>query len=178
MAPVTRSALWLGFFGLIFAAWVMMYVMSTGMGLDLLGRPDAMGQMMRGMDPRMDTYMPMASFGPLAVMWAAMMAAMMLPTMIPTLRSYEDLMVSANGTRAGWFGVLLGLGTFCVACCWGFVALGFSGGVMNLAWMGLATLFLVLEKLPQIGHKVTEPMGVLLILGACVVAGLPLYSGG
>jgi len=101
MAPVIRSALWLGFFGLILAAWVMMYVMSTGMGLDLLGRPDAVGQMMRGMDPRMDMYMPTASFGPLAVMWAAMMAAMMLPTMIPTLRSYEDLMVSANGTRAG-----------------------------------------------------------------------------
>ncbi|MEM5519012.1 DUF2182 domain-containing protein [Sulfitobacter sp. AS59] len=262
MAPVIRSALWLGFFGLILAAWVMMYVMSTGMGLDLLGRPNAMGQMMRGMDPRMDMYMPMASFGPLAVMWAAMMAAMMLPTMIPTLRSYEDLMVSANGTRAGWFGVLLGyfimwvgfalvitavqmallyggvidmlgiaksrwfaaalllavgvfqftrakeichgvchspmmyfmghwragfaggvrmglgLGTFCVACCWGFMALGFAGGVMNLAWMGLATLFMVLEKLPQIGHKVIKPMGVLLILGACAVAAWPLYSGG
>jgi len=41
-------------------------------------------------------------------MWAIMMAAMMLPTMVPTLRSYEDLMVSANGTRAGWLGVLLG----------------------------------------------------------------------
>ena len=56
MAPVTRSALWLDFFGLILAAWVMMYVMSTGMGLDLLGRPDATGQMMRGMDLRMDMW--------------------------------------------------------------------------------------------------------------------------
>ncbi len=195
------------------------------------------------MDPRMDMYMPMASFGPLFVMWAAMMAAMMLPTMVPTLRSYEDLMVSANGTRAGWLGVLLGyfimwvgfaaliaavqlallfggvidmLGIaksrwFAAACCWpwavpvhprqgnlprrvpfpddvfhgplalrlcgrlahgagawrvlrgccwGFMALGFAGGVMNLAWMGLATLFMVLEKLPQIGHIVTKPMGV------------------
>ena len=56
MAPVISSALWLGFFGLIFAAWVMMYVMSTGMGLDLLGRSDAMGQMMRGMDLRMDMW--------------------------------------------------------------------------------------------------------------------------
>ena len=262
MAPVVRSILWLSFFSVILAAWVMMYATSTGMGLDLLGRPDDMGQMMRNMDPRMDMYMPMASFGPLAVMWAAMMAAMMHPTMVPTLRSYEDLMVSADGSRAGWLGVLLGylimwigfacviagvqlallyggvidmlgiaksrwiaaalllavglfqftrtkeichgvchspmmyfmgnwrpgfagglrmglgLGTFCVACCWGFMALGFAGGVMNLAWMGLATLFMVLEKLPQIGHKVTKPMGVLLIIGACVVAGWPLYSGG
>ena len=37
-----------------------------------------------------------------------MMAAMMLPTMVPTLRCYEDLMLSANGTRAGWLGVLAG----------------------------------------------------------------------
>jgi predicted metal-binding membrane protein len=32
----------------------------------------------------------------------------MLPTMIPTLRNYEALMASADGTRAGWIGVLLG----------------------------------------------------------------------
>ena len=37
-----------------------------------------------------------------------MMAAMMLPTMVPTLMNYERLMVSADGTRAGWLGVLLG----------------------------------------------------------------------
>ena len=54
----------------------------------------------------MDT--SMTSFLPLAGMWAVMMAAMMLPTMVPTLRSYEDLMVSADGTRIGWLGVLLG----------------------------------------------------------------------
>jgi len=191
-----------------------------------------------------------------------MMAAMMLPTMVPTLRSYEDLMVSADGTRAGWLGVLigyfaiwlvfaaliaavqlallfagvidmlgiarsrwiaaalllavglfqftrtkeichgvchspmmyfignwrtgfggglrmgLGLGVYCAVCCWGFMALGFAGGVMNLAWMGLATLFMVVEKLPQIGHHVTKPMGVILIFGAGVVAGWPLISGG
>ncbi|HSG55215.1 MAG TPA: DUF2182 domain-containing protein, partial [Paracoccaceae bacterium] len=199
---------------------------------------------------------------PLASMWALMMAAMMLPTLVPTLRAYEDLMVSANGTRAGWAGVIAGyfgvwvaaalglaglqlallfggmidmlgiatsrwfavalllavglfqftrakevchgvchapamyflghwrtgfagglrmgagLGGFCVGCCWGFMALGFAGGVMNLAWMGLATLFMVLEKLPQIGHVVTRPMGFALILGAGVVAGWPIISGG
>ncbi|MDD9722660.1 DUF2182 domain-containing protein [Sulfitobacter sp. PR48] len=258
MNPVLRSTLWLAFFGLVLAAWALMYVMAMDMDLDLLGRPGQMGDMMRGMDPRMDMYMPMANFGPLFVMWGAMMAAMMLPTMVPTLRSYEDLMVSADGTRAGWLGVLLGyftlwlafaaliaglqlallfggaidmlgiarsrwfaaalllavglfqftrtkeichgvchspmiyflghwrtgfagglrmglgLGAYCAGCCWGFMLLGFAGGVMNLAWMGLATLFMVLEKLPQIGHRVTRPMGVALICGACVVAGWPL----
>lgn len=257
-----RSALWLGFFAGILAAWWVMYSMAMKMDLDLIGRPGPMGQRMAAMDPRMDMYMPMANFGPLFVMWAVMMAAMMLPTLVPTLRSYEDLMVSADGTRAGWLGVLagyfivwvafaaliagvqlallfagvidmlgiaqspivsggllivvgafqftrakevchgvchspmgyflghwrtgfggglrmgLGLGAFCVGCCWGFMVLGFVGGVMSLLWMGLATLFMVLEKLPQIGHYVTKPMGFALILAGLVVIGAPLVMGG
>lgn len=262
MNPVLRTSLWLAFFGLVLGAWWMMYTVALDMDLNLLGRPGEAGNAMRWMNPRMDMAMPMARFGPLFVMWGAMMAAMMLPTMVPTLRSYEDLMISADGTRAGWLGVLLGyfavwllfaaliasvqlallfggaidmlgivrsrwiaaalllgvglfqftrtkeichgvchspmmyfvghwrtgpygglrmgmgLGAYCVGCCWGFMALGFAGGVMNLAWMGLATLFMVLEKLPQIGHHVTKPMGFALILGACVVAGWPYLTGG
>ena len=197
----------------------------------------------------------MTSFLSLAGMWAVMMAAMMLPTMVPTLRSYEDLMVSANGTRIGWLGVLLGysivwivfalfitvvqmgllslnivdmmgrakslwvsaallmlagafqfthakevchgvchspmsyflghwktglnggvrmgvsLGAYCVGCCWLFMVLGFAGGVMNFLWMGLATLMMVLEKLPQLGHFLVKPLGGILILsGLSVVA--------
>ena len=201
----------------------------------------------------MDT--SMTNFLPLAGMWAVMMAAMMLPTMIPTLRSYEDLMISADGTRIGWLGVLLGysivwigfalfittvqmgllslnivdmmgkakslwvsasllilagafqftrakevchgvchspmsyflghwktglnggvqmgvsLGAYCVGCCWLFMVLGFAGGVMNFLWMGLATLMMVLEKLPQLGHFLVKPLGSILILsGLSVVA--------
>jgi predicted metal-binding membrane protein len=256
-----RSTLWLGFFGLILMAWWILYTMSTGMDLDLLGRPGEMGARMAAMDPRMPMDMPMARFGPLFWMWAIMMAAMMLPTLVPTLRSYEDLMVSADGTRAGWLGVIggylfvwvafaalitavqlallyggvidmlgipkttifagilllavgafqftrtkelchgvchspmmyflghwrtgllgglrmgLGLGAFCVGCCWGFMALGFVGGVMNLAWMGLATLFMVLEKLPQIGHVVTKPMGAILIAAGLAVLAWPYFGG-
>ena len=196
----------------------------------------------------MDT--SMTRFLPLAGMWAVMMAAMMLPTMVPTLRSYEDLMVSADGTRLGWLGVLLGyslvwivfaivitavqigllsfnivdmmgkakslwvsafllllsgafqftrakevchgvchspmsyfighwrtglaggvrmgisLGAYCVGCCWLFMVLGFAGGVMNFLWMGLATLMMVLEKLPQLGHFLVKPLGGILILSA------------
>jgi len=66
-----------------------------------------------------------------------------------------------GGLRMG-----LGLGAFCVGCCWGFMALGFVGGVMSLLWMGLATFFMVLEKLPSIGHHVTKPLGAGLILAA------------
>ena len=201
----------------------------------------------------MDT--SMTSFLPLTGMWAVMMAAMMLPTMVPTLRSYEDLMISADGTRIGWLGLLLGysivwigfalfittvqmgllslnivdmmgkakslwvsasllilagafqftrakevchgvchspmsyflghwktglnggvqmgvsLGAYCVGCCWLFMVLGFAGGVMNFLWMGLATLMMVLEKLPQLGHFLVKPLGSILILsGLSVVA--------
>lgn len=262
MNHVLRSGLWLAFFAVILMAWVMLYGMAMQMDMSVLGLPGEMAQAMRRMNPAMDMDMPMARFGPLFAMWAVMMAAMMLPTMVPTLRSYEDLMVSATGTRAGWLGVLLGyfaiwvvfaagiaalqllllnlgaidmlgiptsrwgavallaavglyqfthakeachgvchsptfyflgnwrtgfagglrmglgLGSFCVGCCWGFMLLGFAGGVMNLAWMGLATLVMVLEKLPQIGHYIIKPMGVALIIGAGAVAGWPLIAGG
>ena len=239
--------------------------MSLSMNMDLLGRMSMSNsassidmvkeptlgmnmakEPMSGMNMALNT--SMAQFLPLAGMWAIMMAAMMLPTMVPTLRSYEDLMISANGTRIGWLGVLLGysivwvlfstvissiqlgllylnvvdmmgkvkslwlsaalltaagafqftrakeichsvchspmsyfvghwrvgfegglrmglsLGAFCVGCCWLFMVLGFAGGVMNFLWMGLATLMMVLEKLPQLGHFLVKPLGLLLIL--------------
>ena len=246
MSHIIRNGLWLSFFGAILLAWWMMYAMSVDMDLDWIGRPGPEGQAMADMDPRMPMDMPMARFGPLFVMWAVMMAAMMLPTMVPTLTTYERLMISADGTRAGWVGVLLGyfmvwvafaaliagvqlallyggvinmlgiapvwlsaallvavgafqftrakevchgvchapmtyflghwrtgfggglcmglgLGAFCVICCWGFMALGFVGGVMSLLWMGLATLLMIFEKLPDVGHHVIKPTGALLI---------------
>lgn len=260
--PMLRSILWLSFFGGILLSWWWLYSMAMDMDLDIIGRPGPMGQAMAAMDPRMDMYMPMAEFGPLFAMWAVMMAAMMLPTMVPTLRTYEDLMISANGTRTGWLGVLLGysvvwiafaalitvvqlallfsgvidmlgiakshlvagglliavgafqftrakevchgvchspmsyfltnwktdaigglrmglgLGVYCVGCCWGFMALGFVGGMMSLLWMGLATLFMVLEKLPQVGHYIVKPMGFALIFAGLGVIAFPTVMGG
>jgi len=63
----------------------------------------------------------------------------------------------------------LRLGADCLGCCWALMALAFVGGVMNLAFMGLATLIMVLEKLPDIGRPLTKPLGVVLILTAGVV---------
>jgi predicted metal-binding membrane protein len=225
--------------------------MNSGQGMS----EDKQMAAMPSMDGKMSMDNSMTSFLPLAGMWAVMMAAMMLPTMVPTLRSYEDLMVSADGTRIGWIGVLLGysliwvifslfitavqmgllnlgvvdmmgkakslwvsaallmlagafqftrakevchgvchspmsyflghwktglnggiqmgviLGAYCVGCCWLFMVLGFAGGVMNFLWMGLATLMMVLEKLPQLGHFLIKPLGGILILsGLSVVA--------
>ena len=67
----------------------------------------------------------------------------------------------------------LRLGAVCLGCCWALMVLAFVGGVMSLAFMGLATLLMVLEKLPQLGDRLTRPLGFGLIgAGALVLAGL------
>ncbi len=62
------------------------------------------------------------------------------------------------------------LGVLCLGCCWALMALGFVGGTMNLMWMGAATLFMTLEKLPDIGRWLTRPVGLALILAGGIVA--------
>ena len=64
----------------------------------------------------------------------------------------------------------LRLGLSCLGCCWALMALAFVGGVMNLAFMGLATLLMVLEKLPGIGRRITRPLGLGLLGAAGWVA--------
>ncbi|WP_386682095.1 DUF2182 domain-containing protein [Loktanella sp. R86503] len=237
-----RSLSWIAVFAVILAAWALMFMMARMAGLDVWGRPTGLN------------LMPMTQFGTLMGMWSIMMAAMMLPAMVPALGTYERLIVAADGTRAGWWGVLLGyslawlafaagiamlqvvlvgagfvdalgvltsqlltaallvavgvfqfsrtkavchgrchapmtfflgywrtgfgggldiglrLGGYCTICCWGFMALGFVAGTMSLLWMGAATLFMVLEKLPAIGHRLIRPAGFILVLAGCGVA--------
>ncbi|MGI3185061.1 DUF2182 domain-containing protein [Nioella aestuarii] len=62
------------------------------------------------------------------------------------------------------------LGAVCLGCCWALMLLGFVGGVMNLGFMALATVLMVLEKLPDIGRWLTRPLGVALLAGAAWVA--------
>jgi hypothetical protein len=59
----------------------------------------------------------------------------------------------------------LRFGAVCLGCCWALMLLAFVGGVMNLAFMGLATLVMALEKLTWIGAVITRPLGGLLIAG-------------
>ena len=61
------------------------------------------------------------------------------------------------------------LGVACLGCCWALMLLGFVGGTMNLVWMGIATLFMAMEKLPQIGRYLTRPVGLLLLMSAILV---------
>jgi len=68
------------------------------------------------------------------------------------------------------------LGVICFGCCWALMALAFVGGTMSLLWMGGATLFMVLEKLPDIGRYLTRPAGVLLMAASCIVALRAVFS--
>ncbi len=68
------------------------------------------------------------------------------------------------------------LGVLCFGCCWALMALAFVGGTMSLLWMGAATLFMVLEKLPDIGRLLTRPMGYALIAAAVATAFAPAFG--
>lgn len=242
MQGAIRGAAWLLVFAAVLASWWTLYGAARMSGVDWVGRPVGANMM------------PMETLGTLFAMWAVMMAAMMLPVMVPALLTYEALIRSAGGTRAGWLGVLagylgawigfallisaaqfalmraglldglgaatslwasaalllavglyqlsrlkavchgvclapmtyflgrwrpgargglrmgLGLGAFCVGCCWGLMALGFLGGVMSLLWMGAATVFMVLEKLEPVGRRLTRPAGAALIAAGLALA--------
>ena len=66
------------------------------------------------------------------------------------------------------------LGAYCLGCCWALMALGFAGGTMNPVWMGLATLFMIFEKLPDLGRIATRPAGIALLIAAGLVFGRAL----
>lgn len=66
------------------------------------------------------------------------------------------------------------LGAVCLGCCWALMALALVGGMANLLWMGLATLLMVVEKLPEAGHRLTRPLGWALLVsaGASLIAAM------
>jgi predicted metal-binding membrane protein len=63
-------------------------------------------------------------------------------------------------------------GIFCLGCCWVLMALLFVVGVMNLAWVGVITLFILAEKIGPAGAVVARAGGAILIaLGAVLLLG-------
>ncbi|MDG1430334.1 MAG: DUF2182 domain-containing protein [Paracoccaceae bacterium] len=63
----------------------------------------------------------------------------------------------------GPFRMGLSLGAICLGCCWALMLLGFVGGVMSLAFMGLATVIMIFEKMPAIGKYISTPLGIVLL---------------
>ena len=71
----------------------------------------------------------------------------------------------APGSRQSYkMGLRVGLS--CLGCCWMLMLLAFVGGTMSLAFMGLATMIMILEKLPDLGHYISKPLGYVLIMSA------------
>lgn len=69
--------------------------------------------------------------------------------------------------------VLMGLrhGAFCLGCCWALMGVLFVVGVMNLAWVGVLTIFILVEKIGPAGARVARVGGAVLIaLGVVLVS--------
>lgn len=61
----------------------------------------------------------------------------------------------------------------CVGCCWALMALALAGGVHSVPFMAVATVVMVIEKLPSVGERVRVPLGILLVgsgAGAALLA--------
>jgi predicted metal-binding membrane protein len=69
--------------------------------------------------------------------------------------------------REGKLGALLmGLrhGAYCAGCCWLLMALLFVAGVMNMWWVGIITIFVLLEKAASMGPGIGKLAGVFLAI--------------
>lgn len=70
------------------------------------------------------------------------------------------------------------LGLICLGCCWALMLLTFVGGTMNLLWMGAGMVLMTLEKLPDIGQRLTRPLGYGLLIAAGTLAMSAILNGG
>ena len=62
-------------------------------------------------------------------------------------------------------------GAFCLGCCWALMAVLFVVSVMNLVWVGVLTVFILIEKLGFAGARVARLGGgaTLIALGVGVL---------
>ena len=74
------------------------------------------------------------------------------------------------GTR-GALRMGLGHGAFCLGCCWSVMALLFVGGVMNLIWVAVITIFVAAEKMFPQGAWIGRMAGC-----AMIAAGIYLMA--
>ena len=51
----------------------------------------------------------------------------------------------------------------CVGCCWALMALALVGGIHSVPFMAVATVVMVIEKLPSVGQRVRVPLGFVLV---------------
>jgi predicted metal-binding membrane protein len=81
--------------------------------------------------------------------------------------------------REGSLGALImGMdhGAYCLGCCWGLMLVLFVVGIMNIAWMGILTIVIFIEKISKHGVIISKVMGGLLILLGLVMAIRPAIN--
>jgi predicted metal-binding membrane protein len=81
-----------------------------------------------------------------------------------------------HGSRPGLNALRVGVehGVFCIGCCWALMLLMFALSIGNLAWMlGLAAV-MGIEKNASWGHRLTEPLGVVMLSAGLTVVALNL----
>jgi predicted metal-binding membrane protein len=75
--------------------------------------------------------------------------------------------------REGYLGsLIMGIdhGAYCIGCCWGLMLILFVVGIMNIAWMGVLTSIIFIEKISKHGVIISKIIGVLLILLGIIMA--------
>ena len=81
------------------------------------------------------------------------------------------LMSNWREGAGGAFRMGLRHGIFCLGCCWALMSVLFVVGVMNLAWVGVLTLFILAEKIGLIGVRLSRASGAILVaLGIALLA--------
>jgi predicted metal-binding membrane protein len=63
-------------------------------------------------------------------------------------------------------------GIICLGCCWAIMTLLFVGGVMNLLWIAVMSLFVLLEKILPGAERTGKLAGALLIGAGLIVLAL------
>jgi predicted metal-binding membrane protein len=81
----------------------------------------------------------------------------------------------AGAGRRGALRMGLVHGAYCLGCCWVLMGLLFLGGVMNLLWIALISVFVLLEKVLPLGEAGGRVAGfAMIVLGVLTLAGFGL----
>jgi predicted metal-binding membrane protein len=121
------------------------------------------------LSPMMETTAP--------TLGAAILLAAGLYQLTPVKRScLARCRSSAAFISENWIGSASGAlrmgmrhGVYCLGCCWALMLLLFFGGVMSLAWIGLLSIAVLVEKVLPLGQRAGQAAGVLLIIAGIAV---------
>ena len=67
-------------------------------------------------------------------------------------------------------------GLYCLGCCWVLMSLLFLGGVMNLLWIALITVFVLIEKLLPYGDIGGKLIGLIMVVSGLTMIVVPGFS--